>query len=245
MKKCFLLSIAIFACAFFSFAQVLKINQMQWNEDYTERAFIKEIQPGDEITMSTEGDVVVFDSDVINTSGVAQNVNLKLEVSDYTEGIGISACWGDCLEPWNFNFRPVELGDIPEIFSVDYSNFDGIEDSKARITCTFSVEGYDDFVFHIQFGDAVSVNEPVITKNRAYPNPATSIVNIDYALNKNCENAQICLYNILGMSVYEQVLDVREETTTMDVSNFASGVYFYAIKVDGKAVETKKLVISR
>jgi len=243
MKKCFLLSIAIFACAFFSFAQVLKINQMQWNEDYTERAFIKEIQPGDEIKMSTEGDVVIFDSDVMNTSDVTQNVSLKLEVSGYTEGIDVSACWGDCLEPWNFNFRLVELGDIPEIFSVDYIT-NGIEDSKALVTCTFSVEGYDDLVFYIQFGESVSVNEPVITKNRAYPNPAASVVNIDYALNKNCGNAQICLYNILGMSVYEQTLDVQEETTAIDVSNFASGVYFYAIKVDGKALETKKVVIS-
>ena len=243
MKKCFLLSIAIFACAFFSFAQVLKINQMEMN-DAGERVFVKEIQSGDEVAISTEEDYPMFDSDVMNTSNVAQSVNLKLEVSDYTEGIDVSACWGLCLDPWNFDFRPVELGDIPEIFNVDYVT-NGIEKSKALVTCTFSVEGYDDFVFYIQFGEEVSVNEPVITKNQAYPNPAASVVNIDYALNKNCKNAQICLYNILGMSVYEQPLDVQKETAAMDVSTFATGVYFYAIKVDGKAVETKKLVISR
>jgi len=245
MKKCTLFLMAIFACASLSFAQVLKINQMETN-DAMERIFVKEIQPGDVIEIATEENFIEFDSDVINTSEIAQTVNLILEVADgYTDGIDISGCWGECLFPWNFRFDPVELPEQEgtEIFKIDYST-NGIEKSQALVICTFIVEGYDDFVFYVRFGDAqMSVTEPVITKNQAYPNPATSVVNINYALNKS--NAQISLYNILGVSVYEQPLDSQEGTATINISDFAPGIYFYTIKVDGKAVETKKLIISR
>jgi hypothetical protein len=244
MKKCIVLLIAILSCVSFSFAQTLKINQMQWDKDYTVREFVGEIQPGDVIKMNTIDTLVIFDSDVINISNSAQSVNLKLEVFNPTEGIDISACWGACLNFWNFKFDPVEIVEEGiEQFSVDYYTHQILE-SKALVTCTFSVEGYDDFVFHIKFGDADnSVKESVITTNRAYPNPATSVVNIDYALNR--ESAQIALYNILGVQVYEQTLNSQEGTAKINVSDFTSGIYFYTIKIDGKAIETKKFVISR
>jgi len=243
MKKCILLLIASLFCASFSYAQALKINQMQWDEDYTAREFVKEIQSGEVIEFATDKDFVQFDSDIINISNSAQTVNLKLEVFNNTEGIDISACWGSCLNPWNFNFEPVEMVEEGvEVFNVDYES-KGIAGSKAWVVCTFSVEGYDDFVLNIKFGDAVSVTEPVITKNNAYPNPASSVVNIDYALNR--DNAQIVLYNILGASVYEQPLKGQEGKATINVSDFASGIYFYTIKINGKAIESKKLIINR
>jgi len=243
MKKYVLFLVAVF-CVHLSSAQVLKINQMQWDENYTVREFVKEIQSGEVIEMNTEGNVIVFDSDVINLSNTTQFVGLKLEVFNYTEGIDISVCWGACLNPWVFDFNPVELGEQgSEVFNVDYYT-NTLLGSSAWVTCTFLVDDVEDFVFHIKFGDAVSsVKEPAITTNKAYPNPATSIINIDYKLNKG--NAQIALYNILGVSVYEQPLSDHEGTAKINVSDFAPGIYFYTIKIDGKTVETKKVVISR
>jgi hypothetical protein len=219
---------------------------MQWDEDYTVREFVREIQSGDVIEMGTETRYIEFDSDVINLLNGTQSVGLKLEVFNYTDGIDISACWVECLLPWNFDFRPANIVEEgAEIFKVDYDTND-IPDSKAWVTCTFMVEGYDDFVFYIQFGDAEppeSITEPVITTNRAYPNPATSVVNIEYSVNS--DNAQVTFYNILGVQVYEQPLNGREGTAKIDVSDFSSGIYFYTIKIAGKAIETKKVVIGR
>ncbi|MCL2511365.1 MAG: T9SS type A sorting domain-containing protein [Bacteroidales bacterium] len=232
------LFLAIIFCAGFSFAQVLKINQL---ESHTP---VKEIQRGDVIELSTEDKFVQFDSEVINTSNQQQNVSLKMEVLNHTAEVDISGCWGMCLSPWNFDFEPVVIdGQGHEIFNVDYYNSDETPNSFAWVTCTFYVDGVEDFVFHVKFGEApVSVKEPMITKNNAYPNPATSVVNIDYALNKG--NAQITLYNILGVSVYEQPLNGREGTARVNIAGFAPGIYFYSIKIDGKVVETKKLVIN-
>ena len=243
MKKCTLFLMVTVACVSFSFAQVLKINQMETN-DAMERVFIKEIQPGDTIEMVIKEDFITFDSDVINTSYVEQTVNLLFEVSGETEGIEISGCWDMCNNPGNYKFGPVDISAQGEhVFNIDYKT-NGIENSQALITCTFSVAGYDDVVFYVKFGNVeTSVTEPVIAKNQAYPNPASAVVNINYALNKR--NARISLYNILGVSVYEQQLDGQEGTIAINVSDLAQGIYFYTIKVDGNVVDTKKLVISR
>lgn len=242
MKKYVLFLFAV-SCACISYAQVLKINQMEYNED-DERVVVKEIQHGDVIEISTEGSFIQFDSDVINASNAAHIVGLNMVVSSgYTEGIDIGGCWWECLASWNFDFREdtIEAGKSV-VFSVDYFTNE-IQESQAWVTCTFIVDGVDDFVFHIKFGDAVSVKEPMINVNKIYPNPAVSVVNIDYAVNKG--NAQIALYNILGVNVYEQMLNNQKGTVKINVSDFVSGVYFYTIKVDGKIIETKKLIISR
>jgi hypothetical protein len=243
MKK-YALFLAVISCACISFAQVLKINQMELNDNY-ERVFVKEIHRGDVIDLDTKGSLIVFDADIINTSDAEHAVGLELEVAaDYTDGIDISGCWDECLAPWNFRFGEVTIGaEGSSQFSVDYYTND-IEDSQALITCTFLVDGGADFVFYVRFGDAPqAINAPVISTNKAYPNPATSVVNIDYAVNRG--NVQIALYNILGVPVYEQPVKGKEGTAKINVSNFAPGIYFYIIKVDGKSVETKKLIISR
>jgi hypothetical protein len=61
----------------------------------------------------------------------------------------------------------------------------------------------------------------------------------------NSGNAQVVFYNILGVSVHEQSLNGQTGSAKVNVSNFATGIYFYTIKVNGKSVETKKLIISR
>ena len=242
MKKYVLFLAAVFFASL-SFAQVLKINQMELNDD-EERVLVREVQNGETVEMSTEGNFIEFDSDVFNTSDIQRSVSLKVEVFNDTEGIDISGCWGECNAPWNFDFEPMEIlaGDLANL-KIDYNTNDLI-DSKAWVTCTFFVDDVKDFVFHIKFGEAeMSVKEPVITKNNVYPNPATSIVNIDYALNSG--NAQVVFYNILGVSVHEQSLSGQTGTAKVNVSDFATGIYFYTIKVNGKSVETKKLIINR
>ena len=242
MKK-YVVFLAVVFCASLSFAQILKIEQYELNDD-EERVLVREVQNGETIEMSTEGNIIEFDSDVFNTSDIQHSVSLKVEVFNDTEGIDIGGCWGECNAPGNFDFETMEILDgASENFKIDfYTN--GLIDSKAWVICTFFVDGVKDFVFHLKFGEAeMSVKEPVITKNNAYPNPATSIVNIDYALNSG--NAQIVFYNILGVTVYEQPLGNQIGTAKINVSDFASGIYFYTIKVNGKAVETKKLIINR
>lgn len=76
------------------------------------------------------------------------------------------------------------------------------------------------------------VNQPKVS---IYPNPATNLVNI------STENAKtISIMNSIGQIVYTS--NVTSSTLSIDVSQFATGVYFVEIKNETKKI-TKKLVI--
>ncbi len=68
-----------------------------------------------------------------------------------------------------------------------------------------------------------------------YPNPATSIVNIS---TKNASTLKVI--NSIGQTIYST--NVSNDTQTIDVSNFATGVYFVEISNATEKI-TKKLVI--
>ena len=223
MKKFTLLLVTILLVQQFLFAQVMKINQMEYENDI--RIFVREIQHGDVIKMGTEEEHVIFTSDVINTSNTAQIVNLKLEVFDYTtEGIDMWGCWGEYLPPWDFRFNPVEiLAQGSEIFNVDYVA-NGILDGKLWVKCTFLIDDKEDFMFHIKFGNFENtVKETIATKNNAYPNPMSNILNIE---NENISTIpEIKIYSIQG------VLLLHTQGNQIDVSSLSSGIYI--AEIDG------------
>jgi hypothetical protein len=68
-----------------------------------------------------------------------------------------------------------------------------------------------------------------------YPNPATSIVNIS---TKNATSIKVI--NSIGQTIYSS--NVNSSTESIDVSNFATGVYFVEISNHTEKI-TKKLVI--
>ena len=89
----------------------------------------------------------------------------------------------------------------------------------------FSTDG---FIIVLGLGDnaleAVSI----------YPNPTTSILNI-----QNAENASIEVYNILGQTLYSKTnISLNEQ---VNVSNLTQGTYFVKI-TNGDAVKTSKFI---
>lgn len=92
-------------------------------------------------------------------------------------------------------------------------------------------------------------NDKVITKineiNTAnsisvYPNPAKSIVNVEFAQTYSGET-KINVTDVLGKLVYEAT--ANEKITQVKTEAFVSGVYFINIKQQNKIVAVKKLVI--
>ncbi|MBT3168558.1 MAG: T9SS type A sorting domain-containing protein, partial [Candidatus Cloacimonetes bacterium] len=64
------------------------------------------------------------------------------------------------------------------------------------------------------------------------------------------EKARIEIFNIKGQLVKQLVVNpesVRDELGNQQIiwnaNKFASGVYFYKLVVDGKAVDTKKMIL--
>ncbi|MBP5516021.1 MAG: T9SS type A sorting domain-containing protein [Bacteroidales bacterium] len=75
----------------------------------------------------------------------------------------------------------------------------------------------------------------------AYPNPATSIANIAYAMSDG--NGTLTLYNPMGAAVREIALNDCEGTVQLNVSDLPAGVYMYTIRSGRNRVATKKLIV--
>jgi hypothetical protein len=82
--------------------------------------------------------------------------------------------------------------------------------------------------------------EPIV---RLYPNPATSVVNLDLgnALNKGYS---IQVFSFLGRKMYEA--SNISQRITLPLTDFNRGVYVYQLRDrNGKLVETGKFQVSK
>jgi hypothetical protein len=73
------------------------------------------------------------------------------------------------------------------------------------------------------------------------PNPAKNTTSIRYSIPTNNGSAQLQLIDNLGRTVKTIQLN-SSGRINLDLSSLSSGTYTYSLIVDGKVVETKKLV---
>jgi hypothetical protein len=90
--------------------------------------------------------------------------------------------------------------------------------------------------------DKLFVNEKIMVSN-IYPNPANDVAWIDYAIGNNVNAASISIYSSLGTEISTVELDKSERKVRISTANMDSGFYFYQLKVDGKKLATKKLLV--
>lgn len=81
--------------------------------------------------------------------------------------------------------------------------------------------------------------------SESYPNPATSTVNINYSLKQGWKNANIVVYSMLGSQVKNLGINQNAGTASMDVSSLPAGMYFYTLNVDGEAISTRKMLVTK
>lgn len=84
---------------------------------------------------------------------------------------------------------------------------------------------------------ATGINEVAEGEVNVYPNPATTVINID-----NAEGAQISVYDLSGRMVSN--VNSASANQTIDASNLAKGMYIVRI-VNGDNVITKKVNVAR
>lgn len=78
-----------------------------------------------------------------------------------------------------------------------------------------------------------------------HPNPANSVTTIDYSLPTGVGAATCQIYSLAGAPVATLVLSNAQgrSQVQLSTSQLASGMYVYALVVDGKVLDTKKLVV--
>jgi len=90
-----------------------------------------------------------------------------------------------------------------------------------------------------------SVNNSEIKLYQNYPNPSNGITNISYYLNQASKTVNFKIYNISGKEINTSIfsnVNMGKHNFRFDVSNLASGVYYYTLEANNTKV-TKKMIV--
>jgi photosystem II stability/assembly factor-like uncharacterized protein len=123
----------------------------------------------------------------------------------------------------------------------------------------FLSTNYDYSIYRRPISEVIGINnistEIPISSNlyQNYPNPFNQITKIKYQVSKSEVRSKklevrITVYNILGKQITKLVEDEQEAGTyevMFDAEYLSSGIYFYTLNINGKNIDTKKLIYIR
>jgi hypothetical protein len=152
----------------------------------------------------------------------------------------------------------VELGEN-ELYSLDYAGLipyltKVIQEQNARIE---KLERQIDFAatFDIDMPNNAPQQAPATTMQtptennilfQNVPNPFNSVTTINYRLDDNVKNAKICIYNLTGkqLQCYDLPKTKGENAVEVRASSLQSGMYLYSLIVDGRLIDTKRMILT-
>lgn len=90
----------------------------------------------------------------------------------------------------------------------------------------------------------VSIGSPVLEQNE--PNPFTNTTSIHYTLPAGVSKAQLVITDSKGGILKQMTLNSSTSSVVnIEASTLSAGTYFYSIIVDGKKIDSKKMIIER
>jgi hypothetical protein len=207
------------------------------------------IANGDTVTVA--GDVVstlFCHINVINNAGVSLSVKCKRTNIIVVPGSSNSFCWGGSCWDTSYYTSPdatvIAAGATATEFSGDYkaNGHSGISVVRYRFYDMNNIS--DSVMFYGKFDATIGINEAdLITFSDIYPNPADNSSFIDYSISSAFSNAQAKVIDLLGNEVLLVPVYERNGKIRINTSNLTSGIYFYSMTIDGKAMFTKKLIV--
>lgn len=209
---------------------------------------------GETITVWGEPDAteIVFHAVVHNNTDNGINVKVRRKQLTMVDGTMSQFCWGLCFPPATEESPDPRLilageqsGD--EDFSAHYNPLTNIGTSIVEYMF-FNQDNEDQYVkVTVKFwGSPEGIAEDAMlggSISDIYPNPATTVVNIDYNLPAEVDFVKVRIVNLLGAVVKESVVERSANKLTMNVSELEGGIYFYSVLVNGDVYRTKKLII--
>jgi len=193
-----------------------------------------------------------FYLDVNNVSDNDITVRVYKADIDMVEGASASLCFGGtCYPPTTSESSTVVIPahstlshSSPDAFHLSYKT---LVAGTSFVQFTFANEDNADDNAEVTFKlvcDPTSiVSNAVSTKMRAYPNPASENVTIEYAYAGQSSNVKLVIKNLVGNTLFTKALDANGSKVKVDVSEYSAGIYFYSIEADGRPLVTKKLLV--
>jgi len=214
------------------------------------------------VNLSPDEEFVKIEIDITNNSEDDYNVKVKGERISGTSSLTF------CFNKLCYSTLPVTSPDFyylssgqtlsyetdPErYFYIQYGNVPGASEAKFIFFNEDDVTNgvvlrlmIDNYVLRLTIEPIpVGIKQPVTPalSLKAYPNPASEKVTIEYSLPNQSVSSSLVLKNIMGVTVLEESLSHKTDKIALDLSNIPRGIYFYSIENSGKAILTKKLIV--
>lgn len=128
-----------------------------------------------------------------------------------------------------------------------YPDLDGVAASGAITYVFFNTNDANDtaaVTIHYEVTPNFSSFAQQAVPFEAYPNPARDVLNLRYQIPAYVGKARFELSDMVGNVVKRVELSPSGFQDQVDLRGLQSGVYFYRLVLDDKAVQTRKLVIS-
>jgi hypothetical protein len=227
MKKLLILFIIIFTSTLS--AQVVSIaegNNINIANGATLNIAGLEITPNADYSIVGENSVTK-ESEVISVNG-----NESMSKS-YAAGVSLEGYTGSVL----YNYTEDEMNGVTHTASLYIMN------SESE-WIQYEDEDSDDFTITYNFEEPIEMKavtagvqaglstiETEMPGIRIYPNPSSSIVNINYS-----EDLEITIFNILGQQI------LKSNSKTINISNLENGTYFLITKDENNSITNFKLI---
>lgn len=139
--------------------------------------------------------------------------------------------------------------DADGFYAVDYIGLipvliESIKEQQAQI------EQLSEKLENVENGNTNSVINDILstkaTLKQNTPNPFKEQTVIEYSVPENAVNASVIVYDMTGAQLKEYKLMAKgNSSVTIKGSEFKAGMYIYSLIVDGKLVDTKRMILTK
>ena len=151
----------------------------------------------------------------------------------YTAGVSLEGFTGSIM----YNYTDEEMNGVTHTASLyvmnsnsEWIQYEDEDTEEGTVTYAFT-DPLEIMAVTAGVQAGLSTIESEIPEIRIYPNPSSSIVNIDYT-----EELEVRIFNILGQQVLES------NSKTINISNFEKGTYFLITKDENNSITNFKLI---
>lgn len=185
---------------------------------------------------------------ILNASNFTLDVIVSKVSNNVTPPHASKFCFGiSCYDTSETSSGVISFGaNSTEYLIADLDKYGAVGNSDVTYRI-FDTNNPSDFsevqIFYTVTTGIKTLNEES-TISQPQPNPADKFSAVSYSLKGNAKSYQIAIYNILGKTVKEILLNESEGTVLLPTAELKSGVYFYSLRSGNKVLSTNKLIVA-